>query len=97
MIELDEKEKESCRKGRKVQILILLEKNERMTFGEIKEAIGYPEISTNLGFSTKRLEANGLIETYDESRFKDPAEVNLRFKYASITEAGRELIADLGR
>lgn len=97
MVELTDGERESCRKGRKVQILILLEHQTRMTSSELRDALGFPKESSNLTAYTKRLEENELIESYDESKFKDPSEANYKYKYHSITDAGRELIADLGK
>ena len=88
-------ERESCRKGRKVQILLLLEKTVRMTSTELYTTMGL--LSPNLTIYTHRLRNNGLITIYDESKFKKASEANYKFHYHSITDLGRELIADLGR
>ncbi len=94
MKKLTPEEREACRTGRKVQILLLLEKTVRMTSKEILDAMN---MDGNLQNYTKRLKKNGLIKIYDESKFKPLKEVNLKFHYHSITDAGRELISDLGR
>jgi DNA-binding MarR family transcriptional regulator len=86
-------ELDKCKKGRRVQILILLEKNDRLKSKEISEMTGINH--TNLSSYTKRLEDNGLITIYDESKFKKPEEANYKFLYHSITDAGRLLIANL--
>ncbi len=88
-------ELEKCKKGRKVQILILLEKITRLTSGELCELSKIR--NSNLASYTRRLEKNGLIEIYDQSRFKDPAECNYKYLYHSITDAGKQLIADLDK
>ncbi len=88
-------ELESCQTGRKVQALIILENNHRVTSKELKELMGI--LNPNLSVYTKRLERNFLIEIYDETRFKDPAEANFKPRYHSILPLGRELIADLGK
>jgi DNA-binding MarR family transcriptional regulator len=94
-IELTEKEKASCRKGRKVQILILLDRTDRMTWSELRDAMGLKKNDFNLVTYTNRLINNGLIEKYDGSRFLPAEEVNYKYTYFSILDAGRELIADL--
>ena len=88
-----ELEMKKCKKGRKVQILILLEKNTRLTSGELCDQSKIR--SSNLASYTRRLEENGLIRIFDESDFKDPKESNYKYKYHAITEEGRILIADL--
>lgn len=95
MTKEEKEELEKCKKGRKVQVLILLDKNDKLTASEICELAGIDR--TNLTTVTKRLHSNGLIDIYNESRFKDPSEANYKYKYHSLTEKGRELIADLGR
>jgi hypothetical protein len=88
-------ELESCRTGRKVQALIILEHNDRVTSNGLKDLMGI--MNPNLSVYTKRLERNFLIEIYDETRFKKPAEANFKPRYHSILPLGRELIADLGK
>lgn len=88
-------ELEKCRHGRKLQVLLILEKNARLTSGDLMEKMNI--VSPNLGDYTKRLEKNLLIEIYDGTRFMDPALVNYKYRYHSITDIGRELIADLGK
>ncbi len=87
-------ELECCQKGRKVQILILLEKEIRLKSGELYNLMNLK--SPNLAIYTKRLEKNHLIEIYDESKFKRLEEVNFKFHYHSITDLGRKLISELG-
>ena len=94
-IKLTPLERESCRKGRKVQILLLLEKTVRMTSTQLYDAMHLA--SANLTKYTHRLRDNGLITIYDESKFKRVEDRNYRFHYHSITDAGRELISNLGR
>ena len=94
MEKMTPEERESCRKGRKVQILLLLEHTVRMTSKELIEAMS---MGGNLQGYTKRLKKNGLITIYDESKFKRKEERNYKYHYHSITDLGRELIADLGR
>ncbi len=88
-------ELESCQRGRKVQALIILEHNDRVTSNELKNLMGI--LNPNLSVYTKRLERNCLIEIYDETRFKKPEEANFKPRYHSILPLGRELIADLGK
>ena len=88
-------ERESCRKGRKVQILLLLEKTKRMTSKELTAAMGM--VGSNLTLYTNRLKKNGLIDIYDGSKFQRPEDVNYKYHYHSITDAGLELISDLGK
>lgn len=90
-----EEELERCKKGRKVQVLLLLEKNVRLTSSELYQLMNMK--SPNLTQYTYRLEKAGLIEIYDGSKFKDPAEVNYKYKYHSLTEAGRNLLDGLGK
>lgn len=87
-------ELECCLKGRKVQILILLDNQDRLTSSEITELtkINGP----NLALYTNRLKKNFLIEKYGEEKFKDPAKANYKYHYHSNTDIGKELIADLG-
>lgn len=82
-------------KGRKIQILILLDKQDRLTALEITNLTGIDQ--HNLSLYTLRMERNFLIEIYDGSKFMDPSKVNYRFRYHSNTDVGRELIADLGK
>jgi len=89
-------ELESCMKGRKVQILLILEKEIRLTAQELANAMKI--LDTNLAVLTNRLKRNLLIDKYDESDFKsgdDP--INLKPIYHSITDLGRQLITDLGK
>lgn len=88
-------ELESCQTGRKVQALIILEHNDRVTSNELKDLMGI--VNPNLSVYTKRLERNFLIEIYDETRFKKPEEANYKPRYHSILPIGQELIADLGK
>jgi len=88
-------ELESCRKGRKAQCLIILEHNDRVTSNELKDLMGIE--NPNLCVYTNRLIKSFLIERYDETRFKKPEEANFKPRYHSITELGRELVADLNR
>ena len=87
-------ELERCKAGRKLQILLALEKNIRMTSNELREAMG---IAGNLPQYTTSLKNNGLIRKYDESDFKPVEEANFKCHYHSITDLGRELIKDLGK
>jgi len=95
MKKLTPEERESCRKGRKAQILIALEHEVRLKSGQLSEVACVS--NQNLTKYTHRLRDNGLITIYDESKFKRKEEVNYKFHYHSITDLGRELIADLGR
>ena len=88
-------ELESCMKGRKVQILILLENEIRMKSYELFAAMHLK--SPNLASYTGRLKGNFLIEIYDETKFKRPEEINYKFHYHSITDLGRALIKNLGK
>ena len=88
-------ELESCRSGRKAQCLIILEHNDRVTSNELKDLMNIQ--NPNLCVYTNRLIKAFLIEKYDETRFKKPEEANFKPRYHSITQLGRELIADLGR
>ena len=94
-ISVMEEELKRCKAGRKVQILIALEKTVRMTSSELQECMGLH--GTNLTLYTKRLKKNGLIRIYDESDFKPVEEANFKFHYHSLTDLGRELISDLGK
>ena len=94
-VEIMIEELRRCKTGRKVQVLLLLENNERMTTTEISEATNL--FHNNISPVTKRLKKNELIEVYDGSRFMKPEEVNFTFKYHSLTDFGRELIGDLGQ
>jgi len=94
MKKMTPEEEKACQTGRKVQILILLEKTVRMTSTEILEAMN---MEGNLQNYTKRLKKNGLITIYDQSKFMKASEANYKYHYHSITDLGRELIADLGR
>lgn len=95
MKKLTPEERESCRKGRKAGILIDLEHEVRLTSAQLAEKTCIS--NQNLTKYTKRLRDNGLITIYDESKFKRKEERNYKFHYHSITDLGRELIADLGR
>ncbi len=88
-------ELEACRTGRKAQCLIILEHNDRVTSSELRELMNIQ--NPNLCVYTNRLIRAFLIEKYDETRFKKPEEANFKPRYHSITQLGRELIADLGR
>ncbi len=94
-IEKMKMELESCRTGRKAQCLIILEHNDRVTSSELREMMNIQ--NPNLCVYTNRLIKAFLIEKYDETRFKKPEEANFKPRYHSITQLGRELIADLGR
>ncbi len=96
-IEAMREELEKCQGGRKVQVLVLLEKNHRMTSNELKEAMGLSIIGSNLTSYTKRLRDNFLIEIYNGSKFQRPEDVNYKFRYHSLTDFGLELIRDLGK
>ena len=85
----------SCLVGRKIQCLIILEHNDRVTSTELKDLMGI--MNPNLSVYTKRLERDKLIEIYDETWFKKPEEANFKPRYHSLTDLGRALIADLGR
>ena len=66
-LDLTPEERKACRTGRKVQILILLEKNQRLTSTELNELCGFKKSSPNLASYTKRLRGNGLIDIYNNA------------------------------
>ena len=81
--------------GRKVQILVFLEKVQRMNSFELSSAMGLKS-SSNLSVHANRLRDNLLIRKYDGSEFMSGETLDMRVHYHSITAYGSELIADLG-
>ncbi|UCE65342.1 MAG: hypothetical protein JSU85_10750, partial [Candidatus Zixiibacteriota bacterium] len=52
-------------------------------------------LNTNLSKYTNVLVKLFLIDRFDESKFKKPAECNYIYRYHELTDIGKELIAPL--